>query len=88
MAAPRGPVVSIVLPSDHSSRERDMTDQEKLSPIASTQEHRQHNASPSQKTAMPRWRSKGKEKSTMQLACTWVVEHQIGMSYLHQGLGP
>lgn len=40
-------------------------------------EHRQHNVSPSQKTAMPRWRGKGKEKSTIAHACTWVVDHQI-----------
>jgi hypothetical protein len=40
-------------------------------------EHRPHNASPSQKTAMPRWRGKGKEKSTIAHACTWVVDHQI-----------
>lgn len=42
------------------------------------EQHRAHNASPSQKTAMPRWRVKGKEKSTIALACTWVVDHQIG----------
>jgi hypothetical protein len=40
-------------------------------------EPRSHNASPSQKTAMPRWRRKGKEKSTIAHACTWVVDHQI-----------
>ena len=40
-------------------------------------EHRPHNASPSQKTAMPRWRGKGKEKSIIAHACTWVVDHQI-----------
>lgn len=56
-------------------------DQEK-SAIASgmAMEHRSHNTSPSQKTAIPRWRAKGKEKSTIALACTWVVDHQISMS--------
>ena len=26
---------------------------------------------------MPRWRARGKEKSSVALACTWVVDHQI-----------
>src|SRR5436305_9693176 len=55
-------------------------DQEKLamsSVVAG--EHRPHNASPSQKTAMPRWRGKGKEKSTIARACTWIVDHQISI---------
>src|SRR5271168_1224159 len=53
-------------------------DQEKLvTDNVMDQKHRPHNASPSQKTAMPRWRGKGKEKSTIAHACTWVVDHQI-----------
>lgn len=53
-------------------------DQEKLEQITqSTVDRRQHNDTPSQKTAWPRWESKGKEKSSIALACTWVVEHQI-----------
>ena len=54
-------------------------DQEKLSPPdQSAAEYKSHNASPSQKTAIPRWRFRGKEKSSIQLLCTWIVEHQIG----------
>lgn len=54
-------------------------DQEKLR-IQAHLEQRQHSDSPSQKTAMPRWRPKGKEKSSIALACMWIVEHQIGIS--------
>jgi hypothetical protein len=53
-------------------------DQEKLSMSGGMAvEHRPHNASPSQKTAMPRWRGKGTEKGTIAHACTWAVDHQI-----------
>ncbi|ETI23757.1 hypothetical protein G647_05563 [Cladophialophora carrionii CBS 160.54] len=56
-------------------------DQEKLEPIsATTPGLRQHNESPSQKTAWPRWERKGKERSTIARMCTWVVEHQISIS--------
>ena len=56
-----------------------MIDQEKLAHGALAHDHRTHNVSPSQKTAMPRWRNKGKERSSLELACTWVVDHQIGI---------
>ncbi len=58
-----------------SLRRRSGLDQEKqtLPPHA---EHRQHEG-PSQKTALPRWRNRGKEKSSIALVCTWVVDHQI-----------
>jgi len=59
-------------------------DQEKLE-MATTVEHRPHRGSPSQKTALPRWRIKGKEKSSVALACTWVVDHQIGREALAEG---
>ena len=62
-----------------SLRGRTILDQEKHEILLS--EHRQHNVSPSQKTAMPRWRSKGKEKSSIALMCTWIVDHQIGMPF-------
>ena len=52
-------------------------DQEKYQPGPSHIEHKQHNASPFQKTAMPRWRVRSKEKGTVVLACTWIVDHQI-----------
>ena len=55
-------------------------DSEKLQPVFPAHLERQHNDSPSQKTAMPRWRSRGKEKSSIALACTWIVNHQISMS--------
>ncbi|KIW76218.1 hypothetical protein Z517_10964 [Fonsecaea pedrosoi CBS 271.37] len=56
-------------------------DQEKLEQISHlTMEHHQHSQSPSQKTAWPRWERKGKEKSTIACACTWVVDHQISIS--------
>ena len=41
--------------------------------------------SPSQKTAMPRWRGKGKEKSPIAHMCTWIVDHQIGAHQLALG---
>lgn len=54
-------------------------DQEKLNRTAHVStEHRQHNVSPSQKRTFLRWPQKGKEKSSVALACTWVVDHQIG----------
>lgn len=62
-----------------------MHDQEKLDRIAHlSAEHRQHNVSPSQKRALLRWQQKGKEKSSIALACTWVVDHQIGKNPGHR----
>ncbi|KAI1623124.1 acyl-CoA-dependent ceramide synthase [Exophiala viscosa] len=56
-------------------------DQEKLETITDlTLERRSHNAAPSQKTAWPRWVRRGREKSSIALACAWVVEHQISIS--------
>ncbi|KEF60460.1 uncharacterized protein A1O9_02021 [Exophiala aquamarina CBS 119918] len=57
-----------------------LRDQEKLERVAHPQtDHRQHNVSP-QKRALLRWQQKGKEKSSIALACTWVVDHQITIS--------
>ena len=50
-------------------------DQEKQAVRSLEPEHR-HNDAPSQKTAIPRWR-RGKEKSTIALVCTWIVDRQI-----------
>jgi hypothetical protein len=60
-----------------SLTQRTGLDQEKQTMSYHQTEHRQHDG-PSQKTALPRWRNKGKEKSTIALACTWIVDHQIG----------
>jgi hypothetical protein len=65
-----------------SMRGRTIPDQEKHEILL--HEHRQHNESPSQKTMIPRWRSKGKEKSSIALLCTWIVDHQIGISSTNQ----
>ncbi|KAJ9604034.1 Sphingosine N-acyltransferase lag1 [Cladophialophora chaetospira] len=57
------------------------SDQEKMAQSSHTiPVHRQHKDSPSQKTAWPRWERKGKEKSTIARVCTWIVDHQIGIS--------
>jgi len=57
-------------------------DQEKLETITDlTLERRSNNVAPSQKTAWPRWARRGREKSTIALACAWVVEHQISKEY-------
>ncbi|KAL6243231.1 Sphingosine N-acyltransferase lag1 [Rhinocladiella similis] len=56
-------------------------DREKLEEIRrKSPERRSHNEAPSQKMAWPRWERKGKEKSSVALACSWVVDHQIGIS--------
>ncbi|RMZ80499.1 hypothetical protein DV737_g2946, partial [Chaetothyriales sp. CBS 132003] len=47
--------------------------------LAACPEARQHDA-PSQKTAFPRWPQQGTEKSSIALACTWIVLHQISIS--------
>ncbi|KAK5076745.1 Sphingosine N-acyltransferase lag1 [Lithohypha guttulata] len=64
------------------------TDRENLS-VAQVIPHRQHNESPSQKTAMPRWprwRPKGSETSSVARACRWVVDRQISISLNFVGL--
>lgn len=52
-------------------------DQEKQTMMTAPTEPRQHEG-PSQKTALPRWKNRGKEESSVALACTWIVDHQIG----------
>lgn len=64
---------------EKATREYNGIDQEKLQSSPAVIERRQHNDMPFQKMAMPRWNAKGKEKSSLQLACTWVVDHQISM---------
>ena len=66
---------------DRSHRGRLTNDQENFlqQDRVVTIESRSQNVSPSQKTAFPRWRHKGREKSSIILACTWVVDHQISM---------
>lgn len=59
-------------------RGRRTMDQEKMDRRPVSHDSRSRNDAPSQKTAVPRWRFKGKETSSIDLACTWVVEHQIG----------
>ncbi|KIV91354.1 hypothetical protein PV10_05900 [Exophiala mesophila] len=64
--------------SDHSN----LIDQEKVQqPPVQMVEHRQHAQSPSQKTVLPRWHKKGKERSTIALICSWMVDHQISISF-------
>lgn len=53
------------------------TDRESLGAVPASHEPKPHNDSPSQKTAMPRWRTRGHEKSSIALACGWIVDHQI-----------
>lgn len=53
-------------------------DQEKLQRVPKSPERRPHYDAPSQKTAMPRWPRRGKEKNSVALTCSWIVEHQIG----------
>ncbi len=36
---------------------------------------------PLQKTAFPRWRSRGRGKKSIAQLCTWVVDHQIGQYF-------
>ncbi|EHY59147.1 Sphingosine N-acyltransferase lag1 [Exophiala dermatitidis] len=60
---------------------KNLKDQEKLERICqSTTNRRPHNETPSQKTAWPRWHERGKQKSSVALACAWVVDHQIAIS--------
>ncbi|EXJ81157.1 hypothetical protein A1O3_07447 [Capronia epimyces CBS 606.96] len=60
---------------------RSLADQEKLERISQPASNRRpHNDAPSQKTAWPRWHKRGKEKSSLALAGTWAVDHQIGLS--------
>ncbi|RMZ91221.1 hypothetical protein DV736_g1516, partial [Chaetothyriales sp. CBS 134916] len=58
---------------------RRASDQEQQQYLAHIPEARQHDA-PSQKTAFPRWRQQGTERSSIALACTWIVLHQISIS--------
>ena len=70
--------MSLPMDKPRYSRGRlNMSPEKSLAPDMVGQEHHRSNTSPSQKTAMPRWRGKGREKSTVELACTWIVDHQI-----------
>lgn len=56
-------------------------DQEKQQMSQLVKEHRTHDG-PLQKIAFPRWRLRGKKRSTLALMCAWVVDHQISRTTL------
>lgn len=62
-----------------AQKQDSLVDQEQLKKAPTHREHWHSKESPSQKTFMPRWHAKGKEKSSVALACTWIVDHQISM---------